>query len=238
MKKAQIKKAIIIIFMLFCLIVLCYSGFKIIAWYLNNKENAKVAQETKEYITITKDKKAVDFEALKKKNPDTVAYLKVKNTNIDYVVVKSTNNTYYLNHNFNQEYNPSGWIFADYRNKFDNTDKNIIIYGHNTMDGSMFGSLKNVLKQEWDSNEKNLDITLVTEKGEIIYEVFSVYQIKAEDYYIQTDFQNNDFSKFLDTIKSRSIYDFKTDVNENNIILTLSTCSSTGKERVVLHAKH
>lgn len=118
-------------------------------WYLNNKENKTIQIETKKAIKKVDNKKEVNFEELKSKNEDSIAYLKVPETNIDYVVVKGNNNSYYLNHNFNRKYNTSGWVFADYRNKFDGSDKNIIIYAHNTMDGSMFGSLKNVLNESW-----------------------------------------------------------------------------------------
>ena len=47
-----------------------------------------------------------------------------------------------MNHNFEQEYNSAGWIFMDYKNKLDGTDKNIVIYGHNMKDLSMFGKLR------------------------------------------------------------------------------------------------
>ena len=65
--------------------------------------------------------------------------------------------------------------FADYKNKFDGTDKNIIIYGHNRRDGSMFYTLKNILNKEWYEKEENLKVKFITEKEETIYQVFSVY---------------------------------------------------------------
>ena len=174
---------------------------------------------------------------MKKQNNDTIAYLKVNNTSIDYVVVKTDNNDYYLNHDFNKKSNISGWVFADYHNKFDGTDKNIIIYGHNTQDGSMFGSLKNVLTEVWQKNEDNHKITLVTEKENYIYQVFSTYSIKAEDYYIKTNFNNEEYEEFLNKIKSRSNYDYDVNVNNKDKILTLSSCTRSGINRVVLHAK-
>ena len=70
-----------------------------------------------------------------------------------------------------------------------------------------------------------------------IYEVFSVYQIEAEDYYIQTSFTQESFSDFIKTLKKRSITDFGVEVGENDSILTLSTCANNNQYRVVLHAK-
>ena len=233
-----------IILMCFFTALLIYSGTKIVIWYMNNQNNKKISDEIAEFVTVDETKEddeekyVVDFEKLKEKNSDIVAWLKVKGTNIETTVVKSTNNDYYLTHNFNKEYNSAGWIFADYKNKVDGTDKNLVIYGHNMRDDSMFGSLKWVINEDWYNNEDNKYITLVTENETQIYEVFSVYQIEEEDYYIQTNFNTEkEFSTFLETIKKRSKKDFNVDVNKEDNILTLSTCANNNKYRVVLHAK-
>lgn len=238
MKKRRTKKSIIIILMIISFIIFCYSACMIINWFISNNENKKIKDDINEYITEKKDETKVDFKKLKEKNSDTVAYLKVNGTNIEYVVVKGKDNKYYLNHNFNKEYNMSGWIFADYHNKYDDEDKNLVVYGHNIKDGSMFGTLKNTLNRNWQEKRENLQITYITEKKEYIYQVFSTYTIDPEEYYINTMFNSNDeYLEFLKKIKTRSNYDYKVDVNSNDKILTLSTCSDSGKNRVVLHAK-
>ena len=243
-KKVKTNKNLIPnIILIFFIILFVFSGFKIIMWFLNNRENKRIAEEISQAITIDeenveeKEKYKVDFQTLKEKNSDTVGFLKVNGTNIEYTVVKGTNNSYYLKHNFNKESNSAGWIFADYKNKVDGTDKNLVIYGHNMRDDSMFGSLKNILNDDWHNEEENKYVTFITENDNSIYEVFSVYQVADEDYYITTDFKDNEFTDFIKTIKSRSKFDFGVDVNENDNILTLSTCANNNKYRVVLHAK-
>ena len=233
-----------IILMCFFTALLIYSGTKIVIWYMNNQNNKKISDEIAEFVTVDETKEddeekyVVDFEKLKEKNSDIVAWLKVKGTNIETTVVKSTNNDYYLTHNFNKEYNSAGWIFADYKNKVDGTDKNLVIYGHNMRDDSMFGSLKWVINEDWYNNEDNKYITLITENETQVYEVFSVYRIEKEDYYIQTNFDTEkEFNTVAQTIKKRSKKDFNVDVNEDDNILTLSTCANNNKYRVVLHAK-
>lgn len=234
------KKTMSFLLFLICFFGLIYSSIKIIKWIINTKENGNIKQNTQEYIKIEKteqeEKYTVDFKKLKEQNEDTIAYLKVNNTDIEYVVVKGTDNEYYLNHNFNKEYNVAGWIFADYNNNFDGTDKNIIIYGHNMKDGSMFAPLKEIITEEWQKNE-NKQITLVTEKNTITYEIFSSYIIDPEDYYITTHFNNETYIEFLNTIKQRSYYNYNVELNENDKILTLSTCTGTEKKRIVIHAK-
>ena len=175
---------------------------------------------------------------MKQKNPDTIAWLKVNGTDIEYPVVKTTNNDYYMTHSFDKSYNSSGWAFMDYKNKCDGTDKNMVIYGHNRRDGSIFGTLQNILTEEWQNNSENFKIPFITENEKAEYQVFSVYKIEKEDYYITTNFGNNtEFKKFIDEIKSRSEKDFGIEVTENDNILTLSTCANDSRYRVVLHAR-
>lgn len=240
MPRRRLKKGVIIILVIICLIGIIYSSYNIIKWKLdvNNNKEVKRNIDKKIKIKIDKDdtKYKIDFNSLKEINPDTIGYINVNNTNIAYVVVKGDNNKYYLKHNFEKEYNIAGWIFADYHNKFDESDKNIVIYGHNTKDGSMFGTLEKVITKEWYENKDNYDIVLVTENATYNYQVFSTYSIKPEDYYIKTEF-NNDFYEFINRLKNRSIYDYNVEVNENDKILTLSSCTGSGEGRVVLHAK-
>ncbi len=242
--KQKLINLIYIIILLTFILLFIISVSNIIKWYLSNKENDKIKQEISKSITVNEneenvqDKYIVNFEELKEKNSDTVGWIKVNGTNIEYTVVQSNNNDYYLAHNFEKKYNSSGWIFADYKNKLDGTDKNLVIYGHNVRDDSMFGSLKNVIKEEWYNNPENYKIIFITENEKIIYEVFSVYQIKVEDYYIQTSFTNEtEFTKFINTVKSRSVKDFNIETTSEDSILTLSTCANNNKYRVVLHAK-
>ena len=242
MKKINIKKILSIILTGICLIGVVYSSLKIIEWKINLNKNKNIKEITQEAVTVIgntpeEKKYIVDFKKLKEKNSDTVGYLKVNNTDVEYVVVKGNDNDFYLNHNFNKEYNVAGWIFADYKNNFDGTDKNIVIYGHNMQDGSMFASLKNILTNDWQNNT-NKEIKLVTEQGTIAYQIFSSYIIAPEEYYITTSFENNEeYKQFLITLKQRSYYDYNVEVNESDNILTLSTCTGTGNNRIVIHAR-
>ena len=214
-KNKKCKKAILnLILYIILLSILIYSGIKIFKWYKDKTNNNKIAEQIKSTVIVEEE------------NGD------------EYPVVKGTNNSFYLNHCFDKSNNSAGWIFADYRNKFDNTDKNIVIYGHNIRDGSMFGSMLNILNAKWYENEENTNITLYTENEKCMYKVFSIYKIENEDYYIKTEFKNdNEFEDFIKTLKKRSIKDFNVDVSKDDNILTLSTCANNNKYRVVLHAK-
>ena len=224
-------------------IALIASIIYVAKWYIDSEENKKIEQKVSEAIIIedtennTTNEYKIDFEKLKSLNNQVVAWLRVKGTQVEYPVVQTTNNSYYMNRNLEKKYNVAGWIFTDYKNKLDGTDKNIVIYGHNMKDSSMFGSLKNILKEEWYNNNENYIIDFITEEENYKYQVFSVYKIEKEDYYINTEFNKNEFAEFIDTLRNRSIKNFNVDVSIEDSVLTLSTCAENNKYRVVLHAK-
>ena len=209
--------------------------------YSSIKTN-EITKNVSSYITVDNEEQENEYsdkiKRLKEINSDTIAWLKVKGTTIEYPVVKSSDNEFYLYHSFDKSYNKAGWIFADFRNSFDDNDDNLIIYGHNMMDGSMFNSLKMVIKSEWYENEDNHLILLMIENKQNVYKVFSTYKIRAQDYETITKYESKEkFKTYLNFIKKKSIFNYNTDVNEEDQILTLSTCDDNSNYRIVLHAK-
>ena len=77
----------------------------------------------------------------------------------------------------------------------------------------------------------------MVETENTLWQVFSVYKIPTTNDYIQIEFKNNnEFLEFANKLINRSNYNFNTTINENDFILTLSTCYNNN-EKVVLHAK-
>lgn len=178
----------------------------------------------------------VDFNGLKRTNPDVVGWLKVNGTNINYPFVQSNDNDYYLTHSFNKSYNGGGWVFLDYRNNGTN-NKNTIIYAHGRSDKTMFGTLKNVLNNGWLNNTNNYVIKISTETENSLWQIFSVYRIPTTSDYLQTNFNDEtEYQNFLDMIKDRSSHNFDTNVASTDNILTLSTCYNNS-DKIVVHAK-
>lgn len=263
-KKRKIKKKIIwyTVFII-SLIVFVICILKIFLWNQDNKDIDKITKEintekitkeipseTAENINPPENKKddywdyikmdmlSVDFNELKKKNNDTVGFIKVNGTNVNYPIVQSTDNKYYLKHAFDKTANSAGWVFADYRNNMIDFDKNTVIYGHSRSNQTVFGSLKKVLNKSWYSNKDNHIIKLSTPTENSLWQIVSIYTIQPESYYITTKFSNTQFQTFIKTIKERSQINFSGTINENDKILTLSTCEDTaGTRRLVIHAK-
>lgn len=262
-KKKNTTWIFVILFSIFIsIIVFCL--IKIFIWGKDNKDTSKVInditnavnvtlrdddnntelvndtneEETSDYCYYIKFPLIdVDITELKEKNSDTVGWINVNNTNINYPFVQTKDNSYYLNHSFDKKYNEAGWVFLDYRNNNDLNNKNTILYAHSRLDKTMFGSLSKVLKSSWYNNKDNHIIRLSTDTENTLWQIFSVYKIPEESYYITTNFNSNkEYTKFLNTIKQRSIHNFNTNLDANDKILTLSTCYSD-TERTVVHAK-
>lgn len=179
----------------------------------------------------------VDHNKLKEKNLDYIGWIQVNGTNINYPFVQSSNNKYYLKHSFDKSNNNAGWLFLDYRNNSQDFDKNSIIYGHGRIDETMFGSLKNILNDGWLDDKDNYVIKLSTKSENTLWQIFSVYQIPTTSDYLQIAFKDDlEFLDFTKKLIDRSDYDFKTKVNKNDKILTLSTCYNK-TDKLVVHAK-
>ena len=262
-RRRRIKIKWVIVVLLFFVAVILYSTYKIVNWNVDNKKAETITKKIEEITEVVEvedteeteivneeeDKNNpywyyitfplidVDIMELKRQNPDTVGWINVNNTNINYPFVHTSDNDYYLSHSFDKSYNNAGWLFLDYRDNIDFSKKNNIIYGHSRLNKTMFGSLNGVLNYDWYSNRDNHIIRISLEDENTLWQIFSVYKIKTETYYITTDFNtDNEYLEFLDTIKGRSIYDFNANVSVSDKILTLSTCYSD-TERTVVHAR-
>lgn len=182
----------------------------------------------------------VDFESLLSINEDVRGWIRFNHDKVNYPIVQGADNNYYLNRTFNKKKNSLGSIFMDYRN-LSLKDMNVVLFGHNSTDGSMFGSLKEILRDHFFDEEENRIIEIIDVENNVYrYEIFSFYSITSEEYYITTQFASvEEYSDFLNTIQNRSIKKFDSELLLTDHILTLSTCNGVGgtNKRLVVHAR-
>jgi len=165
-------------------------------------------------------------------------WLYIEDTNINYYVLQSDDNDYYLSRNIDGKNFKAGSLILDFRNDADKMSGHTIIYGHNlAKDKLMFGNLSATLQESWYKNEANHIITFNTEKADMQWKVFSIYKVPLTSDYLFTEFSTDEeFVSFANSLKSRSVYDFGVTINDDDKILTLSTCQNSGKNRLVVHA--
>ncbi len=200
-------------------------------------ENEEIPQEDNKKPTQSL-KLSNDMATLLSMNSDTVGWLKVNNTNVDYPVVQANDNDFYLKKNFKKQKDNSGWIFMDYRADATNLSQNNIIFGHNMYYSKvMFGTLYKTKQANWYKNEENQIIEFDTLYQKLKWKIFSIYVIpNTNDYLIASFSSKEKFQDFINLITDRSIYTFNTPVSTDDKILTLSTCSNNGRNRLVIHA--
>ncbi len=223
--------------------IFIFSCTKLILFYLDTQNNKKDSDKLVEEVIKNNDSEdiiKINFKKLSSINNDVIGWIKFNNGKVNNPIVQTKNNDYYLTHSFNKKKNQNGTIFMDYRNKLLN-DKNVVLFGHASLDKSMFGSLSDVFKNDFFDNKENNYIQIIDKDNTILtYQIFSYYVIEKEEFYITTAFQNDkEFNNFLGVIKKRSKKDFDIEVSANDNILTLSTCHGTGgtSKRKVIHAK-
>lgn len=173
--------------------------------------------------SVNKEIQLIDKDDLSKINSDYKFWIEVPGTNINYPVVQTNNNEFYLKHNFYKKKSIGGSIFLYSKDNI-NYSQNLIIFGHNMRNKSMFGTLDNFKDKTFFNNNKY--IYLFKGNKKYTYEIFSGAIVKGSDNYLITDFSSKKaFADYIKMINSKSIVSRKLNFNNDSKILTLSTCS-------------
>lgn len=195
----------------------------------DNDYNAVAPKRKK--IVIGESEVLPDFEKLLNENKDTVGWIKIPNTRIDYVVCQSQDPEqpeFYLKHDFYGNYSDYGTIFLDYRSPLD--AQNLIIHGHHMNDGRMFADLMNY--QDFDFYKSTPAFTFNTIYEKAKWKIISVYKTNTLESqgeffnYLRGTFETeSDFMNYIYQVRARSLFNCPVDVNEDDTLLTLSTCA-------------
>ena len=165
------------------------------------------------------------------------AYGKKDFLDIEYPIVYSGDNEKYLKKDFDGNKNRNGTLFFDKANKLnsaEDTNRSLIVYGHNMASGQMFAGLNKFLGSVNNARIATT-LTMSTLYRQDQYKVFAVILTDESDtvegrYFNtrRTGFLNDtDFLQYIDEMRAHSIFDYPVDVQGNDQILVLSTC--TGK---------
>lgn len=198
-----------------------------------NNETAVPTDDTSEPSEDTEPMR--DLSALFAQNRDCIGWLSIPNTTINYPVMHTPENPQkYLRRSFYGAYSQSGVPFLDYRCSLDST--NLIIYGHNMKNGTMFSDLKNYLDQTF--LEEHPTIELQTADGMDKYTVFAVAAVQKTDawYSFIAAADSADFTGQIEMVIQKSLYDTGITPVLGQQILTLSTCYGSGKDGRLLVA--
>ncbi len=185
-----------------------------------------------------------DYVTLYNKNKSLIGWIKIDDTIIDYPVMQSQNMEYYLDHNFSQEKDRNGCLFADSACSIWPRSQNIIIYGHNMKSGKMFGTLTKYKSESYFEKHPMIQFDTLYEKGtyavmyvfsEIVHEETEV----AFKYYQFVDANSEEeYDSYMKDMAEMSLYDTGVTSRLGDELITLSTCDYVkGGERWVVVAK-
>lgn len=219
--------------------------------------------ETEAVVEQKEEEKQIlpKYEQRYNENNDFYGWIEIEDTNIDYPVMYTPQNpNFYIYRNFLKGESELGSIYIDGSNS-PNSDNNIIIYGHNRKDLSMFGYLSCYKQESFYKGHKYIRFDTIYEEGK--YEIIAVSQafIREEDLMEGNDSKipfkevlpkdylfykhlkletEEEFNEYVDYMKEHSYYEIDSTAEYGEKLITLCTCTNIKKyqnERLLIVAK-
>ncbi len=259
------KKILMILLLIAAVAIFVFAGYKLYSIYSEYKtgsdEYIKISEHVRVEQPVTEEEVAelkeipeeklttaqklaragipvmdIDFKSLREINPDFIGWIYYPGLEISYPIVQGEDDEFYLHHTFEGEYNSNGCIFAGAGFNKDFTSFNTFLYGHNMKNGSMFGSLKRLVREEGLFSQ-NRDFFVYTEEAYRKYRIYSYYITPPTSDTYQVAGNQAGYEEYVLRVHSRSVEDCDTVVDTDKPSVTLSTCSGTGaaKQRLVVH---
>lgn len=237
-----------IIFIIIFILSICgiiyyfYSTNKEKQEYKELENNIEIDEEQ---VTEQRTERMLQVEELKKENQDIVGWIEIEGTNINYPVVQGTDNQYYMKHTYNKENSKDGSIFLDKSYDWNIPSSNLLLYGHNNKNGTMFQNLLKYKDESFYREHPNIRFTTISDDCQ--YEIISAFlsRVYYQDetdvfryYYFINAGDEAEYKSYIEESKKASLYDTGKTAEYGEQLLTLSTCSyHTEDGRFVVVAK-
>lgn len=184
-----------------------------------------------------------EYAALYLQNDDMVGWIEIEGTKLNYPVLQTPDEKdFYLHRDFNKENSKHGAIYVQENCDVWTPSDNVVIYGHNMKDGSMFATLLKYRKQEYWEEHRFIRFNTLLEQH--TYEIVAVFKTTATigkgfDYHLFVEAENEEeFHDYMKKIRELSYYDTGVDAEYGDKLITLSTCEYTlTNGRLVVVAK-
>lgn len=194
---------------------------------------AAVREQDTQQETASEPEKQASYQNLYWENTDMVGWIQIEGTNIDYPVMQTpADPTYYLKHDFEKNYTDYGCPFMQANCDALAPSDNLIIYGHNMKDGSMFADLAKYRSKDFWQTHKT--VWFDTELGSSAYEIFAVIHttVQADDadafpfYWFVDAASPEEFADYVSACQAQALYDTGISAEYGDKLLTLSTCDN------------
>ena len=229
--KINSKRRLLNMVIIVSIIILTVCAAVLASWHFESKNAQEAIEELKAVVSVSGE----ETENIE----DCVAWIEIPGTDIDYPVMqKQGAPEYYLRRNYKGEYSYSGTPFLDADCSV-STSQNLIVYGHNMKDGTMFSDLMKYKDLQFSVEHQAIKLTIdgITYN----YTLYAVCSVDAGDewYTFTSQTSEENFAELISHIQNQSLYISSTEQAEyGDHFLTLSTCDyASDDSRLILIAK-
>ena len=231
-------------------IVFCVSAFHFGKAFLEYRKGDKIYENAMEFVieadapVEVKDEASmkrtyteIDFAGMRAVNEDVIGWIQIPDSPVDYPLLDADDNKYYLNHTYDRQWSSYGSIFLEPRNNPDLNERHLVIYGHNMVNESMFGSLLEYKNQEYADTHP--EITVCMTDRDLTYRIFSAYTAHVDSAAYRMSFSEDaSFMEMAEQMKVNSVIAADVMPTAEDQVLTLSTCTPEGakKYRFIVNA--
>lgn len=211
-----------------CAAVLAYFLYRESLKYIEAEKTYEKVQE--EFVD---DEFLIDWEALLAACPDVTGWIRM-DSGADYPVVYSGDDEYYLHRDIYGDYSYGGSIFVSGVCDPSWDGRNTIVYGHNMINGSMFGTNKKYKDSSY--TEEHPWFYIYTPEGCGHYRIFATMTVDDGTETYTVNFSDDEgFLEYINDMISLRSYAVNAETPDaGDRIVTLSTCTNRGKDRFVI----
>ena len=200
---------------------------------LAEEDSPELSSTTQEsVVTLTTAPPRHNLAALQAENPDCVGWLTIPDTTVDYPVVRTPEKPeHYLRRDFYGNHASGGTPFLDGRNQARAEGQNLILYGHNMLDGSMFKPVLQYLTPNFQVTHE--DVYLELNGSQYHYQVLAALETSTRSpVYTYTGLSG---AAKMENFRSMLLEETGLDaIPQAEGYLTLSTCNDQGGNSRVL----
>ncbi len=212
------------------MIIVCLAAIVVISgWKVYSiLHNYSLQQSAYDKITETAQEDGftgnIDFDALRKINPDIVGWIYYEDTLIDYPIVKGEDNSKYLTTTFDGSYGNFGTLFVDSVTEAPFKQFNTLVYGHHMRNGSMFGQLRRLKDPDYTREHPRME--LITPEGKYHLDIWAFLNQPADSRIYTTNISDKEeCADYIKMIEELSEYTMDVEVAPGDRIVELSTCA-------------
>ncbi len=172
------------------------------------------------------------FTEMAAENPDFAGWIKIDGTKLDYPLMYTPEDPEkYIRKNFEGDFSVGGLPFIGEGCSLEPRSDNLIIYGHNMTNGTMFHTLMKYDQMNYWREHPVIHLSSLYEEKE--YEILSAFYDRVYEksatcfkFYQFIDAENEeDFNEAISYFQDHALYDTGVTAEYGNNLITLVTCA-------------